>query len=140
MHINNLSDRINFITKSDRRLFYWFLMHANHMLFIFSAVLHWKLPLFHAYGSGSRTADNCMEDLQAITDANNKNQLIEKNFNGKNGISKDILAFWDVSNRCYPFLIPFIFIAVNDFFKRIVNIMVFLISTTLCDELFNHLI
>ena len=35
-------------------------------------------PLFHAYGSGSRTADNCMEDLQAITDANNKNQLIEK--------------------------------------------------------------
>jgi len=78
MHINNLSDRINFITESDRRLFYWFLMHAKSYAFIVSAVLHWKLPLFDAYGSGSRTADNCMEDLQAITDANNKNQLIEK--------------------------------------------------------------
>lgn len=33
LHINNLPDRINCITKSDRRLFYWFLMHAKTYAF-----------------------------------------------------------------------------------------------------------
>ena len=45
MHINNLSYRINFITKSYRRLFYWFLMHAKSYAFYRFSCLALKITI-----------------------------------------------------------------------------------------------